>query len=47
MTKGDSWDMTGQSGPGHGSPDPGPNVITSQRRWLINLAYRLLGSLAE
>ena len=32
---------------GGGRPDPGLNVITSERRRLINLTYRLLGSLAE
>jgi RNA polymerase sigma factor (sigma-70 family) len=35
-------DMTGESG-----PDPGLGVIVRERRQLINLAYRLLGSLAE
>ena len=30
-----------------GRPDPGLNAIMSERRQLINLAYRLLGSLAE
>src|SRR6516164_3664301 len=39
--------MTTASGPGHGRPDPGLDVIMSERRQLINLAYRLLGSLAE
>jgi DNA-directed RNA polymerase specialized sigma24 family protein len=39
--------MTTRSEPGHGRPDPGLNVIMSERRQLINLAYRLLGSLAE
>jgi RNA polymerase sigma-70 factor (ECF subfamily) len=39
--------MTTPSGPGHGGPDPGLNAIMSERRQLINLAYRLLGSLAE
>jgi RNA polymerase sigma factor (sigma-70 family) len=39
--------MTTQSEPGHGRPDPGLNAIMSERRRLINLAYRLLGSLAE
>ncbi len=39
--------MTTQSEPGHGRPDPGLSAIMSQRRQLINLAYRLLGSLAE
>jgi RNA polymerase sigma factor (sigma-70 family) len=39
--------MSSQSGPGHGRPDPGLDAIMSERRQLINLAYRLLGSLAE
>jgi RNA polymerase sigma-70 factor (ECF subfamily) len=39
--------MTTASGPGHGRPDPGLSAIMSERRQLINLAYRLLGSLAE
>jgi RNA polymerase sigma factor (sigma-70 family) len=44
--------MTSRSGPGaadsgRGRPDPGLSVIMSERRQLINLAYRLLGSLAE
>jgi RNA polymerase sigma-70 factor (ECF subfamily) len=39
--------MTSQSEPGHGRPDPGLSAIMSERRQLINLAYRLLGSLAE
>jgi RNA polymerase sigma factor (sigma-70 family) len=39
--------MTTRSGPGPGRPDPALNVIMSERRQLINLAYRLLGSLAE
>ena len=39
--------MTNQSGPGHGRSDPALSVIMSERRQLINLAYRLLGSLAE
>src|ERR1022692_5377 len=33
--------------PGRGRPDPGLSAIMSERRQLINLAYRLLGSLAE
>src|SRR3984957_17844056 len=32
---------------GRGRPDPGLDVIISERRQLINLTYRLLGSLAE
>ena len=39
--------MTTRSGPGGGAPDPGLDAIVSERRQLINLAYRLLGSLAE
>jgi RNA polymerase sigma factor (sigma-70 family) len=39
--------MTTQSGPGHGRPGPGLDAIMSERRQLINLTYRLLGSLAE
>ncbi|MCW2888243.1 MAG: hypothetical protein QOE54_7324 [Streptosporangiaceae bacterium] len=39
--------MSTQSEPGHGQPDPGLSAIMSERRQLINLAYRLLGSLAE
>ena len=39
--------MSSQSGPGGGRPDPGLTAIMSERRQLINLAYRLLGSLAE
>src|SRR6267154_683157 len=39
--------MTTQSEPGHGRPDPSLSAIMSERRRLINLAYRLLGSLAE
>ena len=44
--------MTTSSGPGaadsgRGRPDPGLDAIMSERRQLINLTYRLLGSLAE
>jgi RNA polymerase sigma-70 factor (ECF subfamily) len=39
--------MTTRSGPGHEQRDPGLSAIMSERRQLINLAYRLLGSLAE
>ena len=44
--------MTTRSGPdaadsGRGRPDPGLSAIMSERRQLINLTYRLLGSLAE
>jgi hypothetical protein len=39
--------MSTRSGPGPGRPDPGLGAIMSERRQLINLAYRLLGSLTE
>jgi RNA polymerase sigma factor (sigma-70 family) len=39
--------MTVPSGPGRGRPDHSLSAIMSERRQLINLAYRLLGSLAE
>jgi RNA polymerase sigma factor (sigma-70 family) len=39
--------MCTQSEPGLGRPDPSLSAIMSERRRLINLAYRLLGSLAE
>jgi len=39
--------MSTPSGPEAGRPDPGLSAIMSERRQLINLAYRLLGSLAE
>ncbi|MGH3421900.1 MAG: RNA polymerase sigma factor SigJ [Streptosporangiaceae bacterium] len=39
--------MSTPSGAGHGRADPGLSVIMSERRQLINLAYRLLGSLAD
>ncbi|MGA2825403.1 MAG: RNA polymerase sigma factor SigJ [Streptosporangiaceae bacterium] len=39
--------MTIRSGPGDDRTDPGLDVIISERRQLINLAYRLLGSLAD
>jgi RNA polymerase sigma-70 factor (ECF subfamily) len=39
--------MTTQFGPGHDRADGAQDEITSERRQLINLAYRLLGSLAE
>src|SRR5215468_4161970 len=39
--------MTTQSVPGHGRADRGPAAVIGERRQLINLAYRLLGSLAE
>ncbi|WP_261987118.1 RNA polymerase sigma factor SigJ [Actinomadura sp. HBU206391] len=39
--------MTTRSGPGDGRLDPGLSAIMSERRQLINLGYRLLGSLAD
>ena len=39
--------MTTRSGPGDDRPDAGLSAIISERRQLINLTYRLLGSLAE
>ena len=39
--------MTTGSEPGRGRPDPSLGAIMSERRQLVNLAYRLLGSLAE
>jgi RNA polymerase sigma factor (sigma-70 family) len=39
--------MSTQSEPGDGRPDPSLSAIVSERRQLINLAYRLLGSLAN
>jgi RNA polymerase sigma factor (sigma-70 family) len=39
--------MTTPSGPEPAGSDPGLSAIMSERRQLINLAYRLLGSLAE
>ncbi|MCA2228744.1 RNA polymerase sigma factor SigJ [Nonomuraea aurantiaca] len=39
--------MTHPSEQGDGQPDPGMSAIMSERRQLINLAYRLLGSLAD
>jgi RNA polymerase sigma factor (sigma-70 family) len=39
--------MTTRPKPGDGRPDPGLSAIMSERRQLLNLAYRLLGSLAD
>ena len=39
--------MPTQSEPRGDRPDPGLNVILSERRQLISLAYRLLGSLSD
>src|SRR4029453_3307609 len=46
-TKGATSTMTTRSEPGGGRPEPGLRAIISERRQLLNLAYRLLGSLAE
>jgi RNA polymerase sigma factor (sigma-70 family) len=46
-TKGTATTMTTEHGPGNGRPDPSLSAVMSERRQLINLAYRLLGSLAE
>jgi RNA polymerase sigma-70 factor (ECF subfamily) len=46
-TKGVVDTMTTQSEPGDGRLDPHLSAIMSERRQLINLAYRLLGSLAD
>jgi RNA polymerase sigma factor (sigma-70 family) len=39
--------MTTQFEPGHDGPDPSLSAVISERRQLVNLAYRLLGSLAD
>src|SRR6201982_972040 len=39
--------MTSRSGPGDDQLVPGLSAIMSERRQLVNLAYRMLGSLAE
>jgi RNA polymerase sigma factor (sigma-70 family) len=39
--------MSTQPEPETGRPDPDLNAVMSERRRLVNLAYRLLGSLAE
>src|SRR3954464_8388082 len=39
--------MTTPPEPGHDRPDPNLDAIVSERRHLINLTYRLLGSLAD
>ena len=39
--------MRNQSEPAGGAPAPGLNAVVGERRQLINLAYRLLGSLAD
>ena len=39
--------MSTHSGPGDDRADPGLSAIISERRQLINLTYRLLGSLAD
>jgi RNA polymerase sigma factor (sigma-70 family) len=39
--------MCTRSGSGHTRPDPVPSEVIGERRALINIAYRMLGSLAE
>jgi RNA polymerase sigma factor (sigma-70 family) len=39
--------MSTQSEPGDGGPDPVLSAVMSERRQLINVAYRLLGSLSD
>jgi RNA polymerase sigma-70 factor (ECF subfamily) len=39
--------MSTRSQPGHDGPGTDPDAVMSERRQLINLTYRLLGSLAE
>lgn len=39
--------MSTDSGPGDDGSDPGISAVVSERRQLTNLAYRLLGSLAD
>ena len=46
-TKGVVDTMTSQPEPGDGRLDPSLSAIMSERRQLISLAYRLLGSLAD
>jgi RNA polymerase sigma factor (sigma-70 family) len=46
-TKGATGTVTTASEPGGGRPEPGLRAIVSERRQLLNLAYRLLGSLAD
>jgi RNA polymerase sigma-70 factor (ECF subfamily) len=46
-TKGVGEAMTTRSEPGNGPLDPSLSAIMSERRQLMNLAYRLLGSLAD
>ena len=46
-SRGDGETMTTRAEPGDDRADPGLSAIMSERRQLINLAYRLLGSLAD
>src|SRR5215475_10084612 len=39
--------MSTQSEPGGGRTEAGPTAVIGERRQLINLAYRMLGSLTE
>jgi RNA polymerase sigma factor (sigma-70 family) len=47
FAKGAGDTVTNRSDPGDGRLDPSLSAIMSERRQLINLAYRLLGSLAD
>jgi RNA polymerase sigma-70 factor, ECF subfamily len=47
VTKGAGDTMTTPPQPGPDRPDPSLGAIISERRQLLNLAYRLLGSLAD
>jgi RNA polymerase sigma factor (sigma-70 family) len=46
-TKGAAGTMTTTNGPGHGRSDPRLSALMRERRRLLDLAYRLLGSLAD
>src|SRR5215475_5370638 len=47
MTRGGASTMTTQSEPQDGGFGPGLSVIMNERRQLTNVAYRMLGSLAD
>ncbi|MER7333049.1 MULTISPECIES: RNA polymerase sigma factor SigJ [unclassified Micromonospora] len=46
-SEGDGQSMTTRAEPGDDQSDPGLSAIMSERHQLINLSYRLLGSLAD